>query len=296
MRVVVLGASGFLGSHTCDVLKRAGHQVVAVSRSPQNAGRLLGMGLNVLTYEELQANIEKYTSSHWIDFSWQGVLGKDRNSPDQFKNVERVRQIANLARASKAYVYIGVGSQAEYGPVGGAISESQHLNPTTEYGLAKVRAYETLRRSFFDSPTRLVWVRIFSTYGPGDSDEWLIPSLVKSLVLGSQIDLTPCEQEWDYLFVRDAAEAFLALVESNTAMGEFNLGSGAVTPLRDLVIQVANLVNPSHRIVFGGQKYREDQVMHLEADISKISEVTGWTPCTELRDGLRETVLDLRKG
>ena len=296
MRVIILGASGFIGSHTCSGLKDAGHEVIAVSRDPIKADRILQLGVETISYEHLHKHIDDYTSCTWIDFSWQGVMGSERNSEAQFDNVERVKEIANLAVLSKAISYIGVGSQAEYGPVDGAITEVTSLNPTSNYGRAKIQAFEALSKLLYDSGTRFVWVRIFSTYGPGDADEWLIPSLVRSLITNSQLKLTKCEQRWDYLFVRDAAEAFVSLVETEGVQGVFNLGSGIATPLKEIVNQIAKLINPTLQLEFGGQLYRSDQVMHLEADISALTAVTGWTPKTDLRVGITETVLSLVEG
>jgi nucleoside-diphosphate-sugar epimerase len=247
-----------------------------------------------IAYEELFEKSERYQGCSWIDFSWQGVEGESRNSAQQHENILREKGLARLAKASRAEVYIGVGSQAEYGPVEGAIPEIQAVNPTTQYGRAKNETRLALKEEFFGSNTRFIWARVFSTYGPGDSEKWLIPSLAKSLMRGSQLSLTKCEQLWDYLYVTDAARAFVCLAEGHDLEGIFNVGSGITTPLKDIVNEVARLVNPSFSLRFGEEPYRKDQVMHLQADISRITRLTGWLPQTQIREGIRKTVLELK--
>ena len=102
--------------------------------------------------------------------------------------------------------------------------------------------------------------------------------------------LTLGEQLWDYLYVRDAAEAVYRLGTTPTAEGVFNLGSGQVHTIRHIVERIRDMIDPGLPLGFGEVPYRPDQVMHLQADIAKLTAATGWTPRTSLEDGLAATV------
>jgi UDP-glucose 4-epimerase len=133
------------------------------------------------------------------------------------------------------------------------------------------------------------WVRVAAVYGPGDDPKHLIPSTIRSLLAGKKPALTRGEQKWDYLYVEDAARA-LARIAATGATGSLNLASGETVVIRELVEQIRALIDPSLPLGFGDDSYREDQVMNLEADITRLRSATGWKPEVGLEEGLRRTV------
>jgi nucleoside-diphosphate-sugar epimerase len=116
--------------------------------------------------------------------------------------------------------------------------------------------------------------------------EWMIPYLIRTLQKGEKPSLTACEQRWDYLFATDAAEAIWQTAVSPAAHGVFNLGSGQVYTLRQIVEQIRDNIDPKLPLGFGEVEYRPDQVMHLEADISRLTAATGWAPGTPIDRGI----------
>jgi nucleoside-diphosphate-sugar epimerase len=190
--------------------------------------------------------------------------------------------------------FIGIGSQAEYKKADGPLTEGHELEPSTIYGAAKVaNFYQTkaLSRSFGMEHT---WVRVFSLYGAGDSDAWVLNSLISSLLEGGQIPLTKGDQIWDYLHVSDAARAIVLLAENQKGAGAVNLGSGEGESIKKLLQTVGAITLPGKELVFGGEPYRNDQVMHLEADISYLKSLVDWRPLIDWIDGVKELVDDVK--
>jgi nucleoside-diphosphate-sugar epimerase len=183
-----------------------------------------------------------------------------------------------------------LGSQAEYGPQNRVLHETAPTCPTTSYGLAKLCACVLSRHLAEQTGMRFAWMRIFSTYGPKDHVEWMIPGLVRSLCRRERPALTAGQQQWDYLYVEDAAEAICQVAETPGAEGIFNLGSGQTQSIRRIAEQIRDLIDPGLPLGFGEVPYRGDQVMHLQADIARLTEATGWTPRTPLAEGLARTV------
>ena len=161
--------------------------------------------------------------------------------------------------------------------------------PTTVYGVTKLATGHAAQAYCASAGIRCAWLRLFSAYGPGDWPHWIIPHVALTLLQGDRPSLTAGDQIWDFLYIEDAAEAIYAVMAQN-AKGVFNLASGEGRPLRQIVEEVRNLFDPTLPLDFGEIPYRPDQMMRLEADISRLRSRVGWQPRTSLPDGLRATV------
>lgn len=296
MRIFVTGASGFLGSYVVADLLQHGHEVAALLRPSSSSwrleeirGRLHVFAGSLEQPEGLRGALGTFSPEAVAHLAWRGVAGADRNNPVQAANVVDTVGLAELAAEAGARVFVGAGSQAEYGPYDRVICEDDIPRPTTLYGMAKLAAGTMSTRLYEERGLRAAWLRIFSTYGPKDADYWLIPSTIRNLRSGQHMALTACEQRWGFLHARDAATAFRLAITDPTARGLFNLGSPDAPSLRETVTILRNLIDPHAVLGFGELAYRSDQVMVLAADVSRLLSL-GWKPEVSLDEGLRETV------
>ena len=227
---------------------------------------------------------------------WSGVGNSHRNQLSQLTdNINVSVALTQLSVECGVQQFVGAGSQAEYGPVNSIIDEHVLPRPTTLYGAAKLSVGILTERIAAIGGMKHAWLRIFSTYGPKDNPQWMLPSLISCLHRGERPALTRGEQLWDFLHVEDAARAFVAAAESHTN-GVFNLGSGEANPLRKVIEMVRDLINPALPLGFGEVPYRPDQVMCLQADIMRITSETGWRPQTPLLEGLAKCVAESFEG
>ena len=223
-----------------------------------------------------------------VHAAWDGVAGALRNAAwQEARNVPATYELLMLSADVGASHFIGLGSQAEYGPCSGRISENQPLCPTTLYGSAKVAACAMTQKAAMARGVKHSWLRVFSTYGAGSEPTWVLPMAASTIARGVVPDLTCCEQRWEFLHVSDAARAVVAVGERG-ATGAFNLGSGDARPLRDVLLALRDRIDPTATPNFGAVAYRPDQVMYLEADIARLQSATGWSPATTLESGLDE--------
>lgn len=303
MRVFLTGGTGFFGSHVAAELLRRGHAVTCLVRPESDTWRLADIGSGLIRESAdlrdknlLETVLRQAMPDAICHLAWHGVLNTDRNDPRQEENVDATANLAAGAIKVGARAFVATGSQAEYGPLNRVVRESDPLNPTTTYGRAKCAARIAAQQICEKPQVRFAWLRVFSLYGPNDNETWLIPSLIDALSKGTSPKLTAGEQLWDFLYVADAAAAIVSVLETQTASGDFNLGSGIALPLRQAVETVRDIVSPRTALTFGEVPYRPDQVMHLQADISRLRAAVGWSPTTDFREGLKETVRRRRAG
>lgn len=296
-KILITGASGFLGSHIVETLLEAEHVVFCVVSRDSDMWRLEDVldKLNILEidYADVSQWMEAVATvkpDAVIHTGWQGVRGADRNELFQFDNIKVHVALADACALHAVDTFIGLGSQMEYGPKSGPISEKAETLPTTNYGLAKLCALKASEARCVASGVRFCWARIFSLVGPKDNSWWLVPSVINSFKNGHVVPFTQGEQLWDFLHVKDAANAILALIREPNASGVFNVGSGKPIKIREAIERIAQCLGSDVELQFGAIPYREDQVMHLEANISKLTNITGWRPICSLESLFDDTI------
>ncbi len=195
-----------------------------------------------------------------------------------------------LARQAQAKTFIFYGSGLEYGTYNIPVRETDPVEPTNLYGACEAGNNADGGNNFRFSGIRFCSVRPFWTYGPRDDANRMIPSLIEKLLDRQRPALTAGKQLWDFLFIDDATEAVIRLAQSPNASGVFNMGSGLAVPLGQVAEHVRDLIDPSLELGLGDVPYPRGQIMHLQADVSRLNSFTGWHPSVGLADGLRRTV------
>jgi UDP-glucose 4-epimerase len=225
-----------------------------------------------------------------IHCAWSGVANAARFDECQISgNIDAACALVEAGAAAGCSAFIAAGSQGEYG-AGSSMREDCLPEPTTLYGAAKVAALYLTRQLAAQAGMRHAWLRLFSTYGPGDNDGWLIPTLITQMLRGERPKTTLGTQYWDWLFIDDVARGLLAAATTPAASGIFNLGSGEPVQVRTAVEAIRDLAAPGMELVFGEIPFRPDQVMHMQADISRLKAATGWAPQVPFAQGIARTV------
>ena len=226
MRVVVTGATSFIGAVTVRQLLLKGHQVQAVVRPGSKRLKALKdhvpkevcsqvqiTELEMERIEEIQ-NRDSASADAWIHTCWEGAGSDNRTLRDvQQSNVESSLKAVRAAFGMGCRRFLFTGSQAEYGICSRLITEDMPCNPVSEYGKAKrvfaVEAEELCKSLALD----YIHGRIFSVYGPGDHPWSLVQSCLKTWSRGGEMKLGECTQWWNFLYIEDAASALISLLE-----------------------------------------------------------------------------------
>jgi UDP-glucose 4-epimerase len=297
VRLFITGASGFVGAATLSAALASGHEVAAAvrpgnpaQRLAQFEGRYRRLPLDLRKSGEVASALDEFRPNAVLHLAWSGVASAARFERAQITdNIEVACALAEAAANAGASTFVGLGSQAEYG-AGSTMVEEAPLRPTTLYGAAKVATLYLTRQLARQAGVRHVWLRLFSAYGPGDNDGWMIPTLIEEMLAGRRPRTTLGTQQWDWLYVEDAARAIVAVATKPLAEGVFNLGSGQAVTVRSVIEQIRDLAAPGMELLYGEIPFRPDQVMHMKADISRLAAAVGWSPHTPLAEGLAATV------
>lgn len=298
MRCFVTGATGLIGSHLARLLLENDCQVGVLVRPTSDPWRIQDVlhRLHVITsdltvIERANPAIQKFAPDIVFHLGWYGVGSRCRNDPAQVsQNLYGSLKLLQVAREAGCQRWVGLGSQAEYGRYDGILVEDLPTRPETMYGVVKLCVGLLSQKLCEVYGIRFVWLRLLAAYGPMDDLEHMIPYVILSLLRGQKPALTSGEQRWDYLYVEDAASAIWQVATHPTAQGIFNLGSGEAFPVRSIVERIRDLIDPSLPLGLGEIPHQPDQIMHLQADITRLREATGWTPQVSLDEGLRMTV------
>ena len=296
-RAVITGPTGAIGTALCLELAKQGIHVFAVCRPGSHRMGAIPVHENITVVScdaaelfRLKALIPEGADA-FFHFAWAHTIGAGRN--DMSAQIENIRYTIDAVRAAAALgckVFLGAGSQAEYGRVEGVLTPDTPCFPENGYGIAKLCAGQMSRVEAQNLGIDHVWIRVLSVYGPGDGPATMISSVTRQLLEGQEPALTEGIQQWDYLYSGDAASAFYLAAKHGISGNIYPLGSGQAMPLKIYIQQLRDAVDPALPLGFGKIPYGPLQVMHLQADISALTKDTGFTPRTEFADGIRETI------
>ena len=228
-------------------------------------------------------------------FGWDGTYGDTRQDLAlQTKNIIYTIDAVHAAKKLGCCVFIGAGSQSEFGHVDGVLHPDMPCDPDNGYGIAKLAAGRMSRIECERLGIRHEWCRIVSLYGPYDGEYTMVMSNIIKMCRGETPKCTKGDQVWDYIYSKDAARAFRLVAERGKDGAVYCFGTGRTRLLRDYIYAIRDAVKDitgvSVEPEMGAIPYYPNQVMHLEADISNLTEDTGFIPEYSFEQGIRETI------
>lgn len=294
---VITGATGMIGRALTSDLIANGYHVYVIVRPGSSRGVDLATtpDLTVIPGDlaDLPAAIAQIPPICDVFFhlGWAGTIGDARGDARiQEANIRYTLDAVEGAASLGCSVFVGAGSQAEYGRVEGDLRPDTPADPETGYGVAKLCAGRLSRIRADQLGMKHVWTRILSVYGPYDGPQTMVMHAINALLMGERPSFTPCGQVWDYLFCEDAAYALRLSAEKGHTGSVYCLGSGQARPLSDYVRAIGDCIDPGMPLGIGDHPYAEGQVMHLRADISNLQHDTGFAPRVGFEEGIARTV------
>jgi UDP-glucose 4-epimerase len=287
MKVVLTGATGFVGKPCLELLSQRGHEVLVISR--QDRPLALGNGVQwcrgeLGAPEAYSGVLAKFQPEAALHLAWDGI--PDFSLQKCMANLHAGVAFGNAALEAGCRHLVVAGSCWEYGKVDGMVSEDTPAELPGIFGASKNAQHLMLRALFEGAGASVAWSRIFFVFGPRQRAASLVPVICRSIAAGEPPVLRTPASASDFLYVDDAAAALLTLLETK-ASGVFNVGSGTATradEVAGLLLRIAGMED-----VFAERRAANGPGAGFYADLSRMRAL-GWSPRVELREGLRRTL------
>jgi nucleoside-diphosphate-sugar epimerase len=297
--IALTGATSMIGLALIRQCLRSGIKIIAFVRP--NSSRLdrlpdsnlikivncnLDSLINLDAIKERLDNPEMFYHFGWDHTDKQGRYDCDK----QLRNLHYTLAAVHLAKKLGCRRFIGAGSQAEYGRSSDHLTGTTPVDPEIAYGITKYAAGKLSKIECEKIDLEHIWVRILSVYGINDNDDTLIKTFIVNCKNNRSMPLGPCTHIWDYLYEDDAGQAFLAIGRRGLNRKVYCLGNGIGKPLKEYLEIIRNMVNPAYIPQYGEIPYIEKSVKYLCADITELTNDTGWKPEFSFDEGVRRVI------
>jgi nucleoside-diphosphate-sugar epimerase len=279
MKIIVTGASGFLGRYVTKTLVMQGHEVIALSRrSPGLEGKLTWVEMDLLDSSKLRPFFMSAKPEGLVHLAWQSEYANRWESVNNLQScINTIKLLQEFADAGGRKAVLA-GSCAEYDwQYGYCIEDQTPIRPWSVYGKCKDVTRQTAQDFCLKSGIQLAWARIFFAYGYGEHNQRLIPYVAGQLIRKQPVKCTHGNQFRDFIHAEDVALAMAHLLNNKSAEGTYNIATGLPLRIRDIVDFCASRIAPFGPIEFGVIPALENDPGVLIADVSKLKAL-GWGP------------------
>lgn len=301
-RVLVTGATGFIGSHLVRRLVDDGVDVHALSsvvssvypvRLAPLRDRITLHGGNLMDRSAMDSVVADARPTHVFHLGAYTHVGKSWQRVDECIQTN-VQGTVNLLRALEGRGYerfVYFGTSEIYGDVDVPFREDAVVNPISPYSVSKYAGERFCRMFHQGRGWPVVMIRAFNAYGPAQTPDRVIPEIIGRALRGDELKMTTGRQTREFNYVDDLVDG---VVRAGTVEGidgvVFNLGCGEEISMRDLATMILDLLDNPIAAKFGELPERPTEIPRMFCDNTRARELLGWKPQHTLRNGLEKTI------
>jgi len=288
-RVLVTGASGFIGKRAVEHLLARGYEVHATGRRDLERPGVAFHRADLLAANAAAAVVAAVRPTHLLHLAWCVERGKFWTS------IENLSWVGASLALFRNFIESGgmraafAGSCAEYEWTDTVLSEAETPSRAASlYGTSKNALREIVDAAATQSGISTAWGRMFFVYGPNEPPGRLVSHTIQAVTTGAPIEIIGPHRVRDFLYVEDVAEALVALLDSDVT-GTVNIGSGVPVSIRTIVETVARLAGLGDPVIEVRPSLTEEPAW-LVADVSRLRDVVGFMSRYDLETGLAMTL------
>ena len=272
--ILVTGATGFLGRHVVRDLLRRGFKVEAKSRAD-------GDVCDAETWKKFPATdcVIHLAGSTFVPDSW--------DAPSKFlqNNTLGTSLALDFCRNHKAkFVFFSTYMYSREAVM--PVSEDSKLRPSNPYSLSKFFGENLCKFYSEHFGVKAVIFRPFNVYGLGQSEKFLIPSIIRQARLSDVIEVQDTKPSRDYVYVEDLLAALNCAITTDIEFEVVNIGTGRSYSVLELIETLGIVSNRKYKIR-SAMSERQSEIMHTQADNSRAREILNWEPQWSLKSGLK---------
>jgi len=289
MKVIVTGASGFIGNHVLKQLQQKDFSVHAISRNPQKSIEgITWHSLDLFDSDAVTSFLKSTQASHLLHLAWDVTHGAYWNSVENFHWVKASLHLLTKFRELGGMRAVVAGTCAEYDWGYGYLREvTTPLNPNSPYGVCKASLYHMLTSYSQQTELSFAWGRIFFTFGLYEHPSRVIPYVIQSLMAGKTAELSSGDQIRDFMYVKDVAAAFASLL-THDLQGSINISSANPIRLKQMALSIADKLNKPDKLLFGACE--SDKYPLVVGDNKRLRDELNFLPTYSIDEALDETI------
>jgi UDP-glucose 4-epimerase len=299
-RIIITGATGFVGSNLTRRLLRDGHEIHLLVRRDHQSWRIEGLSPQVhihetnLTSKDELAGVIAEIKPEWIfhlavygAYSWQTDLHQMVQT-----NIVGTMNLLDACLKTGFDSFVNTGTSSEYGYKDHPPLETECLEPNSCYAVTKASATIYCRYIAQTRGVSVSTLRLYSTYGPFEDPGRLIPTLAVKGLSGELPPLVSSEIAHDFVFVDDVVDAYLLATTNNDQEygAIYNVGTGKQISIGEIVSFVQKILQINTEPVWGSMPDREWDTKTWVADSQKLQTELGWKPKYTFEQGFRQMI------
>lgn len=300
-KVLVTGATGFVGSNLVRRLISEGYEVHILTRKKSDKWRIIDIlpDLNnhivdLLEEERLKNLVEQIEPDLIFHLATQVMYG-GVHSPEKELIQSNLFGTINLINACENINYkcfVNTGSSSEYGPKNYSMKESDVCEPVNVYGISKCAS--TLYGNFIAKTKNkpIIGFRLFSPFGPYDDSRRLIPYAIINALQNKQLNFANPYAVRDYIYIDDILDLYLKSIDlASKYRGEvYNIGTGSNVSVSYVVNKILEITGSNSNVQWNSFAGRDYDCEKWEANIEKVNRDFNWEPKIHIDEGIEKTI------
>lgn len=296
-KVLVTGISGFIGQNIIEGLKSSGYEIYAVRRNEKSTvahegitwvtGNLLELGVPTKI-------IDGVKPTHLLHLAWYTEHQKFWRAPESMHWVRASLELVQAFQASGGVRSVFAGSCAEYDWGYGYMTENQTpCKPHTPFGATKLSLYDSIKAYSEITGMSYAWGRVFFAYGPNENPLRLVTGVMTKIINDQCAETSSGTQIRDFMHVKDIADSFVALLESDL-QGAINIASGEANTVKRILEIIGSVTGRSELIKLGAMESRLMEPPCILANVSRLKDQLRFKPTYDIQSGI-EHLYDVMK-